>query len=332
VLAAAVAASLLTAVSFDATAWLDAPRSTNLLPVFAAPEFRQNYRLLDGAHFVDLANQYLLVAPAAWLGLSLVRIRRGADPTSPFLLVAALGPLLFTGFANPEVGPFRDWDTFSFAAIPLTVLVARAVARGVSDRGRLAHAAVVICGASALHTAAWIALNANGHAAEQRFVRLLETCPISQHARAYGWESLGSSRLSAGRTEEACAAFENAILAAPDNPRYRVAAGKLHLGAGRAERARERFAEAVHLDPSRAEAWFGLGTIELGRRDLDAALVAFRAAVRAQPDFAPGWFNVGAVLRQRGETAAARDALSRYLALEPSGPMAGEARAWIEAR
>ncbi|MGQ0721341.1 MAG: tetratricopeptide repeat protein [Candidatus Eiseniibacteriota bacterium] len=327
-LPAVVSAALLTAVGFDAGAWLAAPRGANVLPLAGDPGFRQAYRLLDPPHFVDVANQLLLVAPAALLALPLA-VRRGErDAAGPFLGTAALVPLLFTFVANPEVGAFRDWDALSFAAVPLTVLAARSAARAVPDR-LLAHGVVVICGAAALHTVAWLAVNAGDRPAEARFAGLLEACPLSRHALAYGSESLGSLRLAAGRAEEACASFESAARAAPDNPRHHISAGKLHLALGRPDRARERFAAALRLDPSRAEAWFGMGTLELARRDAGAALAAFRAATEADPAFAPAWFNLGAVLRERGELDASREALRRYLLLDPAGRLAEQAREWV---
>jgi tetratricopeptide (TPR) repeat protein len=330
VLPAVVSAALLAAVGFDASAWLSAPREANVLPLVADPGFRQAYRLFDPSHFVDVANQLLLVAPAALLVLPLA-VRRGErDGAAWFLGAATFVPLLFTFVANPEVGAFRDWDAFSFAAVPLTVLAGRAAARTVRGRPLLAHAAVVICGAAALHTAAWLAVNAEERGAEARFARLLEVCPVSRHALAYGFESLGSLHLAAGRSEEACSSFESAARAAPDNPRHLVSAAKLHLALGRPDRAHERFAEALRLDPSRAEAWFGLGTLELARRDVAAALAAFRAATEADPAFAPAWFNLGAVLRERGDIEGSREALRRYLALDPTGPRAAQARDWVQ--
>jgi tetratricopeptide (TPR) repeat protein len=326
------AAMLLAAIGFDARAWLAVPREANVLPIAGEVGFRQAYRLLAPSHFVDAANQLLLAAPAVLLALPLALRRAGRtapDGAAWFLGTAALVPLVFTFAANPEVGAFRDWDAFSFAAVPLLVLSARAAARRVRDRRLLAHAAVVITGAGALHTAAWLAVNAGERGAEARFERLLEVGPVSRHALAYGFESLGSLRLAAGRAEEACAAFERAASAAPDNPRHALSAAKLHLALGRAERARERFAAALRLDPSRAEAWFGMGTLELARRDLASARAAFRAAVEADPTFAPAWFNLGAVLREQGDRDASREALRRYLALDAAGPRAEQAREWV---
>jgi tetratricopeptide (TPR) repeat protein len=357
----AVAGLLFAAAGFDVAARLGEVRGGNLLPLLAEPTFRQAYRLLSPRHLTDFASQYLLAAPAAVMGIPLLR-RAPGGRGGAFLVTAAAFPVLFGFVANPEVGAFRDWDVMSLAAVPLTLAVAVRLARGP----RAADVAVLLAGAAALHTLAWVAGNADAAAAEARFVRLLRSCPASLHARAYGWESLARVYLGDGRTDAACTAFERAADFAPDNPRYWSSAATLHLEAGRADAAERCFARTVELDPTRAEAWQALGAIRYGRGDLEGALrflaealrlrpdlerawfnrglaelrlgrrreaaESFRSAVRADPALAPAWFNLGAVLRDLGDDAGAADAFRRFLGLGVGGAQAEEARRWLEAR
>ncbi len=66
---------------------------------------------------------------------------------------------LFTFVWNPDYGGQRDWDLFSLAAIPGTLLLARMLPRALRDRGHLAQAALMLTAVSAVHTSAWIYQN-----------------------------------------------------------------------------------------------------------------------------------------------------------------------------
>jgi hypothetical protein len=66
---------------------------------------------------------------------------------------------LFTWVWNPDYGGQRDWDLFSLAAIPSTLLLARLLPRALSDRSQLAQAALMLTTVSAMHTMAWIYQN-----------------------------------------------------------------------------------------------------------------------------------------------------------------------------
>jgi tetratricopeptide (TPR) repeat protein len=286
------------------------------LPLVAEPTFRQGYRLLSPAHFADLFHQYVLAAPAA-LGILLVRPRAGRDADPAFLLAAAVFPVLFTLVANPEVGPFRDWDAFAFAALPLLLWTAASLARSLPERARLADAALLLAGASALHTASWLAVNADSGKARRRFERLLESCPVSAHATAYGFESLARLDREAGRADDALRSFERAAAAAPGNPRYRIAAAELDLEAGRWERAREGFERARGLNDRLAAPYLGLGIVLARQGDLERAIPLFEAALARERSSAPAWFNLGLVHEARGDSARAAACLEEAVEAEP---------------
>jgi tetratricopeptide (TPR) repeat protein len=306
----------------------------------------------------------LLVAPAAVMGaLLLLQANPRLEARPAFLAIAAVPPVLFTVVANPEVGPFRDWDVFSFAA-PLALLwVGTSLGRSLRHADELGHVAILLVGAAALHALAWIAVNADPMAAEARFVRLLERCPVSAHAAAYGWETLSIHDEVAKRPEDAVRSLERAIRANPANPRYWRKVGELHVEAGRDAEARRCLERALELDPDLVDAWLALGVVSyragevakaaalfervVARRAADAAawynlglcrsrqgepgeaLRSFRSAVEAQPDFADAQYQLAALLRELGDVDAARAAFTRQLELEPEGPRAEEIRRWL---
>lgn len=360
VFAGAVALVLFRALGFDPIAAVRSPEVSHLLPVFAAPGYRQAYRLFDVRHAVDLLWQYLLVTPGAVLGIAMMR--RGAESADTRVLpVAAAVPVLFTVVVNPEVGAFRDWDALAFAAVPLTVWAAVRVARAGADALR---ATMPVLAVAALHTAAWLASNADAPAAEARFERLLAHCPVSRHGQAYGQESLGSLYAREGRATDAASALDRAVAAAPEIPRLWNLAGTRHLAAGNAARAEQCFMEAVVRDSTFAESWLGLGTLRLAANDPRRAAQCFAHAVAARPDLAEAWLNLGLAAEALGEPDRAarcfgnavehgpglapawyhlarlyvaqgrigesRAAAARFVALAPTDPRATEARLWMQ--
>jgi hypothetical protein len=66
---------------------------------------------------------------------------------------------LFTWVWNPDYGGQRDWDLFSLAAIPSTLLLARLLPRALFDLSQLAQAGLMLTAVSAMHTIAWIYQN-----------------------------------------------------------------------------------------------------------------------------------------------------------------------------
>jgi hypothetical protein len=76
-----------------------------------------------------------------------------------FLALATGLYWLFTWVWNPDYGGQRDWDLFSLAAIPSTLLLARLLPRGLPNNGPLAQATLMLTTVSAMHTMAWIYQN-----------------------------------------------------------------------------------------------------------------------------------------------------------------------------
>jgi tetratricopeptide (TPR) repeat protein len=328
--------------------------------------------LFSAAHLGDVLQQFLLVAPAALIALPWTVARRRAAPRGGgeagtggalrFLALAAAGPAAFAFLGNPEVGAFRDWDVFAHAAVPLLALAAVAIQR-VGDPSEGAALAAVLVGASLVHTAAWVAVNADAGRAEARFERLLESCRVSGHARAYGWETLATLRRDRGDLPAAAEAFERSAAIAGTNPRLWNAAAELRMQQGEEAGARIAWERALALDPRNADAHFGLGVSAFRAGDLDravrhleaavtarpgfalahydlalahlrrgdaaAGVAGLEAAIRARPDLALAWETLGSVHRAAGRLREARVCLQRALELEPNGAGAERIRRWL---
>ncbi len=162
-----------------------------LVPLFATQTYFERYTMFSWLHLRDVVNEQLLVAPVVGISVAYClllsaggRVGRAAlslpsddsqnaeaatnEPTSAaisskhyarFLSLAAGFHLLLTLVWNPDYGGQRDWDLFSLAAIPATLLLATLLPRV------LGHGRALVAGASplillqGLHLAAWVYQN-----------------------------------------------------------------------------------------------------------------------------------------------------------------------------
>jgi hypothetical protein len=76
-----------------------------------------------------------------------------------FLLAAAGFYLLFTFVWNPDYGGQRDWDLFSPATLPMTVLLAALLPRALPAARWLRAGMVPLLLLQGWHTWAWIVQN-----------------------------------------------------------------------------------------------------------------------------------------------------------------------------
>lgn len=144
------------------------------VPLFEVTTRWEHYTMFSWAHLLDWLNMQMLTAPVTLGGLVIVGASLGMNSQSAtakraetssernevvFLALCTGLYWLFTWVWNPDYGGQRDWDLFSLAAIPSTLLLARVLARAVPDRGQLAQAALMLTTVSAMHTIAWIYQN-----------------------------------------------------------------------------------------------------------------------------------------------------------------------------
>jgi len=149
-----------------------------LVPLFETTTRWEHYTMLSWAHLRDWLNMQMLTAPVTLGGLAIVGValvvnrlgisqagtakhaEASSDKDALLFLALCTGLYwLFTWVWNPDYGGQRDWDLFSLAAIPSTLLLARLLPRALPDRGQLAQAGLMLIAVSAIHTAAWIYQN-----------------------------------------------------------------------------------------------------------------------------------------------------------------------------
>ncbi len=150
------------------------------VPLFETTTRWEHYTMFSGAHLLDWLNMQMLTAPVtlgslAIIGVALLASRlrmngqagtaahaeANSDGRALTFLALCTGLYwLFTWVWNPDYGGQRDWDLFSLAAIPSTLLLARLLPQALSDRSQLAQAGLMLTTVSAMHTMAWIYQNA----------------------------------------------------------------------------------------------------------------------------------------------------------------------------
>ncbi len=135
--------------------------------------------------------------------------------------------------------------------------------------------------------------------------------------RAASYISLGIALADEGRDEEAIAAFERAVAAAPGDPVARYNLGAALLKAGRPVDAIRVFHEAVTRAPGSVASWTGLGESHARLGEAAAAAQAFRRAVAIDGRNPYLWMRLGGTEFIAGRPDSALAALERGLALDP---------------
>jgi hypothetical protein len=143
-----------------------------LVPIFETTTRWEHYTMFSWLHIRDLLNQQALTAPVVlpalllgWIGTIAARKRLTYDEDrteraiTRFLALAAGAHLLLIMIWNPDYGGQRDWDLFSLAAIPTTLLLIWALPRFLPDAHLRRAAVFPLILVQALHTAAWIYQN-----------------------------------------------------------------------------------------------------------------------------------------------------------------------------
>jgi Tfp pilus assembly protein PilF len=267
------------------------------------------YGLLSPGHWLDLANQYLLMAPAGLLlllGFAPPR-RAEADRAGIFLGLMAAAGLAFVAVTDPKLGTARDWDLFAWAGLPAALWAIHRVRR-------LPEPAPLLLAGGFLSLwlmLPWVHLNSDPGRSIERYVRLLEDDPRSA---AYGYESLAIHYRQSGNRDRAEWAYGRAVQHAGSNPRMLYNYGTILVQNGRPAEAADYFARALRLSPEVFFYWNDYGSVMLRLGDHAAAQQALERAVSLNPDSPDAWYNLGIAYSAQGRWAAADSAFARAAA------------------
>ncbi len=153
------------------------------------------------------------------------------------------------------------------------------------------------------------------------------------------WAKLGEAYDIAGRNEEAAAAYQQAILAKPDDPGYYNNLGNVLARAGKIEEARAAYAKSAELDPTKAAtAWRNFGISLYNANRGGDAVEPLQKSAELDPKNAQTWYLLGACLIYKMTVKKVGDkdvpefapgtieAYQKAIDLDPNGPYGQQAK------
>jgi arylsulfatase A-like enzyme/Flp pilus assembly protein TadD len=123
-----------------------------------------------------------------------------------------------------------------------------------------------------------------------------------------------------GKTDDELAAleiFKAALKVNPRNPQAWYQLATLYLDLGRMGDAQATFKEALQSNPKMGAAYNALGAIAFQRGDIDEAERLIRRGLELEPDVRTGSYNLGRILEVRGKADVAETLYRRELATYP---------------
>ena len=133
--------------------------------------------------------------------------------------------------------------------------------------------------------------------------------------------------------DKALEAYSKAIALKPENPAYHNNYALTLAKAKKFDEAQAELNKAAQLDPPQAgRYYYNLGAVFVNNGQAAAAEVAFKKSIEANPDYADAQFQYATALSAKLATGAdgkvvapdgMKDALEKYLQLEPTGPIRG---------
>lgn len=139
---------------------------------------------------------------------------------------------------------------------------------------------------------------------------------------ALAHERRGSRALSAGRHDEAAAAFRAGLALRPDDPTLRHRLGVALSMAGDVRGAAAQFEAALAEAPDLADAHFSLGELLVREGRHGAALAHYRSAVASRPAYVDARMGLADTLSLAGRLADAEAEFERAAEIDPAADQA----------
>jgi tetratricopeptide (TPR) repeat protein len=242
------------------------------------------------AHLRDVLNLIALGAPFAFaapvLALALARPLRARGREMLVLAALVVPALAVLLFVHPRQGLFRDLDVFAPSLAALAVAGAVLVGESLRGAGSRTWLAVPVLAFALSSTVQALSLSADVTRGLERVRAYLVGPPQRvDEERALLWTYLAERHVGLGNTDQAVAAFEEAVKLAP-SPRILTE----------------------------------LALAEMDRRNYAGAQRAYALAVERAPTYVMGWLGLADASIGTGDWIGSRRALARAAALEPGRP------------
>lgn len=274
--------------------------------------------LLSPRHFVDVANEALMLLPImpvvavmGWLGRRMDPARDKGATKDPSLLFSHPVEWQFVGtilvacamylfFFKPEIGMARDWDLFTMATtalVPLSILALNRYARtGELSADMIARFAVPSLVLVAVMGVAWVGINTSTDRTIDRFQRILA---YDKAMAAYAWENLAILEHDRGNLPAAVATM-NIAIENGHNPRHYVRLAVYLEEAGQIDEAIAVLERVLARRPDFVKARYRLVLFLEKKNDWGKMLEVSREGVRYHPEEAFYRFLYGESLLRAG--------------------------------
>ena len=127
----------------------------------------------------------------------------------------------------------------------------------------------------------------------------------------------GETLAEEGLVEEALSRFEQALVAAPENPEVVEAVGRALLNLDRLEEAEASFLDALEIDPEWAAPRMGLALLAMRREEPFKIVHHLERAIEADPEYPEAYMELGRYYGLMGEPALARATFERWTRVHP---------------
>jgi Flp pilus assembly protein TadD len=213
------------------------------------------------------------------------------------------------GRTSPLAAPSRPADSRRLLRWVILLAVVAAAATG----------AWVFWGPSAKHRGAGRPLSSARREGVESQPALNRNAPTNRSSDKALTEKVNRANelLARGKTDDAIAALNEALLASPNDEDVHYNLGIAFSRKGNTDEAIKHYEEALRVFPDYLEVHNNLGNLlaRLGR--LDEAAKHFIAAAKAMPDYAPAYNNLGHVRQRQGQTNEARAQFQKAVELKP---------------
>src|SRR5579864_2794874 len=122
----------------------------------------------------------------------------------------------------------------------------------------------------------------------------------------------GIALMGLARVDEAKKILDEAAKADPKDPHIWYSLGLLDKNSADAQDGVEDFKRVIAIDDGDADTWYFLGTVYSQLKQFPQAIDAFEHALRLNPLHASAQFGLSRALQQSGNTAEAREHLTRF--------------------
>ncbi len=275
----------------------------------------ESYTLFSVRHLIDFLNLLLLLVPGLLIA-AVVLITSPArklfkEPEYRFLALLILSVLGAAFIFDPKLGMPRDWDLYSFPAIPMAALTLLVLLdrRFVSARGRLAATFGIVAGLLTL--SARVTTQVVPSAALHQINDYIALDKIkSKNALVY----LQTYCLEIGDTSRA-EALKAQYESLPDELLYRQIARQLNSGisSGVLQMAQQ----AAKYNPMSTQAYAYMGSAYLRLGQVDQAIAALNTSLALNPHNSEALTGLGFIYFNLGKSEAAEQTYLRAAEYDP---------------